>query len=91
MLEKQIKRNFQVIWDIVDGAMVLCNTDCAEFFELNSTGAIVWKICDGCTTNDIVQHLQEVYPDEDHQQLASDVKKLISSFNEAGLLEFRIN
>jgi len=87
----RIRRSPQVIWDVVDGVMVLCHTDSAEFFELNPTGAIVWSVCDENIIDDVVERLQEAYPSEDHERLTADVWDLIRSLQEAGLVQLQSN
>ena len=87
----KIRRKPQVIWDEVDGVMVLCHTDSAEFFELNSTGAVIWSVCDGRTTDEVVNQLREAYPEKERQRLAADVRSLIRSLEEAGLVEIQSN
>jgi len=85
----KIRRDPQVIWDEVDGVLVLCHTDSAEFFELNPTGAVVWSVCEGRTTDEVVNQLREAYPNQEGQRLAVDVRSLIRSLEEAGLVEIK--
>jgi hypothetical protein len=83
----RIKRNPLVIYDEVDGETVLYHTDSAETFQLNPTGALVWRACDDSVIEVIVECLQAVYPKEDRERLAADVGNFIFSLEEAGLLE----
>ena len=87
----QIRRSPQVIWDMIDGVMVLCHTESNEFFELNQTGAIVWSVCDERGLEDVVERIREAYPNEDHDRLTTDVRDLILSLEEASLLEAQID
>ncbi len=83
----KLARNPQVIWDQVDGMMVLCHLDTGDFFRMNSTGAFIWEVCDGCTIDDIVERLQTTYPDESHEMLSIVVQRYVLSLKEVGLLE----
>jgi Tfp pilus assembly pilus retraction ATPase PilT len=82
-----LRRNPQVIWDVVDGVMVLCHTASNAFFELNQTGALVWSMCDESAVEAIVEHLRGAYPHEDRDQVAIDVRNIILALEEARLLE----
>ncbi len=84
-----IRRNGQVFWDVVDGVMVLCDTDSTEFFHLNPTGALVWEACNGLSLDDVVGRLQAAYPNEDRERLTKDVAEMIRSLEKAGLVAIR--
>jgi hypothetical protein len=81
------RHNPQVIWDVVDGVMVLCHTASNTFFELNQTGALVWSMCDGSAVAAVIERLRAAYPHEDRDQVAIDVRNIILALEEARLLE----
>ena len=82
-----VRRSSYVIWDVVDEAMVLCETRSARFFHLNPTAALVWEACDESTLDGIARHVMAVYPNEDCQRLAADVHTFVHDLHRAGLLE----
>jgi hypothetical protein len=84
---RTIRHNPQVIWDVVDGVLVLCHTASNAFFELNQTGALVWRMCDGSAVEAIVERLRAAYPHEDRDQVTIDVGNIILALEEARLLE----
>jgi hypothetical protein len=84
---RTIRHNPQVIWDVVDGVMVLCHTASNAFFELNQTGALVWRLCDGSAVEAVVERLRAAYPYEDRDQVALDIQTIILALEEARLVE----
>ena len=85
---KRIQRKANVIADEVDGSTMLCDTASVEFFRLNSTGALVWEICEARTVGDIAKHLTNVYPASDPDMLWTEVERFVKSLTEAGLVTF---
>jgi hypothetical protein len=81
-----MKRNPQVVWDVVDGVMVLFHTGAGEFFDLNFTAAFVWSACEDCSMEDLMQSLREEYPEVDRELIEADCRELIASLEENGLL-----
>jgi Coenzyme PQQ synthesis protein D (PqqD) len=82
----KIRRNSQVIWDLVDGVTVLCNTDSVEYFHLNGTGAMVWDFCEDNTLGDTVKHLHYFFPDGDRDVVAAHVNEFLESLKAANLI-----
>ena len=82
-----VRRNIDVIWDVVDGTTVLCETNSVRFFHLNATAALVWDACEGGTVDTITRTVSAAYPNEDYQRLAADVHACLEAFQRAGLLQ----
>jgi hypothetical protein len=82
----RVSRNPHVIWDVVDGQTILCDTDSAEFFELNPTGAAIWQACESSSVEELIKFLQAAYRDEAQERLCADVSGFVSSLKTAGLL-----
>ena len=82
-----MKRNPQVIWDVVDDVMVLCHTGSGEFFDLNETAAFLWSICEDRSMEDLMQSLRAEYPDVDGELIDADCRELIASLEENDFLE----
>lgn len=79
--------NPEVIWDEVDGVLRLCHTGRVEYFDLDETGAAIWKECAEQTSVDnIVLELKKNYPDEDTAELSSEVELFVQSLEDANLL-----
>ena len=82
-----MKRNPNVVWDVVDGVTVLCHTGSGDLFDLNVTAAFVWTTCERRSIQDLVEALREEYPDVSREILEADCRDLIASFEENDLLE----
>jgi Coenzyme PQQ synthesis protein D (PqqD) len=75
-----------VIWDEVDGRMVIYNLTTHALLELNATAAFVWRqIAAGGKCN-IVEAISARYPDVDESRLARDVDLVLTQFIEANLV-----
>jgi len=85
-LMSRLRRNRDVIWDVVDGTTVLCETTTVRFFHLNATAALVWNACEDSTVDIVARQVKAAYPDEDDRRLAADVHECVSALQKAGLL-----
>ncbi len=83
----KLLRNPEVIWDTVDGTMVLCHTGTVTFFSLNPLGARIWAACDGCTPDELVAQVGAAYPDQDSGQVAADIREFVQAMEQAGLFQ----
>lgn len=83
----KITHHPQVIWDQVDGKTVICHLDTAEFFYMNSISARVWQICNGCSVDNVVEHIYASSPQGDYEQLKLEIQQFILSLEAAGLVE----
>jgi hypothetical protein len=75
-----------VLWGDVDGTLVLCHTDTAEYFELNPVGAAVWRSCDRADFPTILGLLRETYPHIAPARLTDDARSYIAALVDAGIL-----
>ena len=82
----RIKHNPQVIWDMVDGVMVLYKVDSAELFELNDTGGVMWRVCDEDTLEEAVRRVHQIYPDQDLREIDATVRNFFQSLEAVGLI-----
>jgi hypothetical protein len=82
-----ISRRPTVIWDVVDSVTMLCRTDSGELFELNATGAFIWRNCDNVTLAELLERLSLAYPHIEQSQLLADTEQLIVSLKEAELVD----
>jgi hypothetical protein len=83
----RLRRNTDVIWDVVDGITVLCETNSTRFFHLNATAALVWDACEDGTVDAITRRVSAAYPNEDYQRLTADVHACVEALRKAGLLQ----
>jgi hypothetical protein len=84
---RRFTRDPEVIWDEVDGVMTLCHLETNEHFQCNEVGALIWRAFDNRTTvDDLVDHLAEVYPEEEREFLAEEVASFMASLQQARLV-----
>ncbi|GAA6136481.1 hypothetical protein NBRC116583_02280 [Arenicella sp. 4NH20-0111] len=63
------------------GEVLLYNPDTATTLHLNAPSIIVWQLCTGeNTVGELIEALQEAYPDQD-DQIESDVVEAIASLH----------
>jgi len=88
MKESEIyKQNEDCLLEDMDGELLLYNPASAVTLHLNGPSAIVWQLCDGArTAAEIVQLVQEAYPDQD-AQIKQDVANVIDDLLERKVLE----
>jgi len=82
----QVVRNQDVIWDRVDGLLVLCHTGTGEFFRLNETGAFIWELCEQQTLEEIIKDIQRKYPAESFAHISAAVNEYILALRVQDLL-----
>lgn len=85
--EPLLRRNEQVIWDVIDGTTALCHTEKVEFFRMNDTGAVIWELCNDCTMEELIEAVCVRYPTADRERLASLVRDYIPVLEKEGLIE----
>lgn len=72
--------------EILDGEIILFHPDSRKIFHSNSSGALIWQLCDGQrTVADISHILSETYPDS-AQQIQRDVRDTLRVFAEHGAI-----
>ncbi|SEG96045.1 Coenzyme PQQ synthesis protein D (PqqD) [Nonomuraea solani] len=82
-------RHPQVLWDDVDGQLVLCHTETAQYYELNPMGEKLWRACDGIDLEAMTRLLAETHPEVDLASLAGDVRSYVATLLEENLLCLR--
>ena len=71
----------------MDGEILLFNPGSATTLHLNGPSSIVWELCTGDNSvGDIIQALQEAYPDQ-AEQIEGDVVSAIKGLLDGGVLE----
>jgi pyrroloquinoline quinone biosynthesis protein D len=72
--------------EVLDDEVILFHPDSRTIFHSNSTGALIWQLCDGQrTVADIIQLLSAAYPDS-AQQIQADVQDTLLAFAEHGAI-----
>jgi Coenzyme PQQ synthesis protein D (PqqD) len=77
-----------VIWDEVDGRMVIYNLTTHALLELNASAAFVWEQIAAGGKCDL-EAISARYPDVDESRLARDVDAVLTRFMEANLVELK--
>jgi hypothetical protein len=83
---KTISRHPAVIWDHVDGSLLLCQTDSATFLRLNDTGAAVWNNCSNVTVRELVRRLAELHPGIQFDEVTEVVVRFVEDLERQGFL-----
>jgi hypothetical protein len=83
----KFRRGEHVIWDRVDGVCSFCDTATATFFRMNAAGNAIWELCDGLSTDEIVEQLLTIYSAESAERLSSEVDQFLSRLEQIGLVE----
>jgi hypothetical protein len=70
-----------------DGRWLLYNSSMREAVTLTASAGILWELCDGQTSvSDLVQQLQELYPETPHSLLETEILHLLQHFLEQGIV-----
>jgi hypothetical protein len=81
-----LQANPDIIWDVVDGRIVLCNLDSRAIFELNGPGSIIWANCPDLRANQMIECLRQAYPSQARDRLTRDVAEFIAALKSAGIV-----
>lgn len=77
-------------WSEIDDDFIIYSTSLNTYYVLNETAKYVWEYLynrmDAGGINDIIQHLETVYEIDDLEGVRQDTIKLISIFEEIGLV-----
>jgi hypothetical protein len=77
-----------VIWDTVDGNVVLCNLDSGKHLELNQTGGLIWdelRMINQMAT--LVKRVEDIYPQVPTAQLRQDLETFVAKLLREDFLE----
>lgn len=70
-----------------DGRWLLYHPSMREAVTLTASAGILWELCDGQTTVvDLIQQLQELYPDTPAARLETETLQLLQQFMEQALV-----
>ncbi len=73
-----VSRNPDVIWDRVDGEMLLCHTGTGAFYTLNEVGAFIWESCERISGEELMQRVCNAFVDEDKTPIVAAVEEFIA-------------
>ncbi|MBO3751736.1 PqqD family protein [Streptosporangiaceae bacterium NEAU-GS5] len=79
-------RHPQVLWDDVDGRVVLCHTETVRYYELNAVGATIWRACEGIGMERLVGLLAAAHSEVDRARLADDAHSFVAALMSENLL-----
>ena len=83
----QPKPGYQV--ETLDGEIVLFHPAQREIFHSNSTGALVWQLCDGeRNVGQIIDLLCQTYPNA-ADRIPDDVRQTLQTFAQHGAIQWR--
>lgn len=72
-----VKINPDVIYQNIEGEVVLLNTENEKYFGLDHVGAKFWEIAHTtCDVAEIIEQMQDIF-DVDHARLTKDIDVLI--------------
>jgi hypothetical protein len=74
--------------EILDDEIILFNPESRAIFHSNSSGALIWALCDGRrTVADIIRLVSESYP-EAADQIPGDVREALAIFAQHGAIQW---
>jgi hypothetical protein len=82
-----LSRNPEVIWDRVDGEMLVCETRTGQFYTLNEVGAYIWESLDGIPGDDLMRKVSDAFSDSDKTPIIRAVEEFLQFLREAGLVD----
>ncbi|MDP3142345.1 MAG: PqqD family protein [Candidatus Omnitrophota bacterium] len=81
------KSSNKVILKEEAGELFLFNCATGEIRALNSTGAFIWKLCDGKRSReDIISRILKKFSVESKNTAAKDLQKFLSALNNSGFI-----
>lgn len=87
---ERLSRRPNVIWDDVDGTMTLCDTDTGAFLELNDPGAVVWRLCEGRSVQEIATALHSKHSGVKLHEVYADVEAFTTTLVAGRFLEIAL-
>ena len=86
-MSKKIKANTDIVYREEEGEALLFNPDSGAIKVLNSTGNIIWKLCDGSRDKDqIVEELVKAFPEIKRENLEKDLAEFLKQVEENSLV-----
>ncbi len=78
----------EVIWDVVDGCVVICNLDSGKRLELNSTAGLIWNELQSIPDlAPLSRRVGEIFPEVPTIQLSQDVEDFVTHLLQEGFLD----
>jgi len=75
-----------VVWRDINGEIVVLNCDSGNYYLLNKTGSLIWKLIERNTTqNEVVKKIKQKYK-VSQSQAAKDVGTLINHLKQESLI-----
>ncbi|MPZ37430.1 MAG: PqqD family peptide modification chaperone [Rhizobiales bacterium] len=75
-----------VFIEVIEGECLACHPEHTRAFYLNPSAALIWGLCDGIRSTDVIcQMIQQGYP-EAPTSLCDDVGETLVRLEECGLL-----
>jgi Coenzyme PQQ synthesis protein D (PqqD) len=85
-----VRHSPHVIWDVVDGVTVVCDTETGEIFEMNSTAGLIWTLCgDQHGVDGIAEQVRAAYPHEELGKIRRDVAEVLQLLMSHGIVQDR--
>jgi len=86
-MTKKIKANTDIVYREEEGEALLFNPDSGAIKVLNSTGNIIWKLCDGSRDeSQIVEELIKNFPEIKRENLEKDLGEFLKQVKENSLV-----
>ena len=74
-MQTLIKKNANCVCTSIHNNLIILDIDTGKYFELNSTGKIIWDLLDKYnTTHELIEFLESDYPE------TKDLKESVKSF-----------
>lgn len=81
------KQNPEITERRVDDVVFLVNSDSETVFHLNELGSAVWRLfSDPTPVYQAVEFVQQAFPEISHEQVKTNVIKLVDDLNKQGLI-----
>lgn len=72
-----VLRDPNVIWDRVDGEVVVMSTVTSEFFTLNEVGAFIWDLCGATAGTELLARVCGAFTDTDKSPIIEAVEEFV--------------
>ncbi len=80
-------RDSNLVWQEVDGEVIILDSKTSKYFRLNGTGAILWSMLEtGAARADMIKRLLDTF-DVEREVAAADVDAFLDALRTRRLLE----
>lgn len=85
--KKKIKRNSGLVYNEIDGQVVMLNLKKEAYYSLNEVGSVIWtELSDPCTLEDLIKRLIEKY-EISASRCSEDIEPFLNELVELGVIE----